>query len=116
MFACSQDRTVPPLSCEASTGSRAKRPLAETDAVDIWIARWLRVRRKDLISRYGCDPRRLYEIWEEKRFAGSRDKAQALFAQRYPGLLDRTDFGRHRRIPRSVPSELQPGLFDQWEA
>ena len=49
----------------------ARRPLTEADAVDIWIARWLRIRRKDLVRRYGCDPRRLYEIWEETRFAGA---------------------------------------------
>ena len=34
----------------------ARRPLTEADAVDIWIARWLRIRRKDLVNRYGCDP------------------------------------------------------------
>ncbi len=115
MFARSQDHTVPPLP-SGSTDSRAKRSLAETDAVDIWIARWLRVRRKDLVVRYGCDPRRLYEIWEEKRFPGSRDKARALFAERYPSLVDRTDYGLHRPIHRRVPQELQPGLFDCLEA
>ena len=90
-----------------------RRPLTETDAVDIWIARWLRIRRKDLLIRYGCDPRRLYEIWEEKRFAGSRAKALKLFQERYPSLTDRIDYGRHRTIHRAVPPELQPGLFDQ---
>jgi hypothetical protein len=114
MFAPSQDRTV--LPSEASTNSGAKRSLAEADAVDIWIARWLRVRRKDLVVRYGCDPRRLYEIWEERRFPGSRDKARALFAERYPSLVDRTDYGLHRPIHRRVPRELQPGLFDCLEA
>ena len=89
-----------------------RRPLSEADAVDIWIARWLRVRRKDLLVRYACDPRRLYEIWEEKRFAGSRAKALKIFGERYPGLTDRVDYGRHRTIPRAVPPELQPGLFD----
>jgi hypothetical protein len=92
-----------------------KRRLAESDAVDIWIARWLRIRRKDLLSRYGCDPRRLYEIWEERRFAGSRDKARELFCARYPALVDRIDYGPHRRIARAVPRELQPGLFDRLE-
>jgi len=116
MFARSQDRTVHPIPSEPSTGGRAKRPLAEADAVDIWIARWLRVRRKDLVVRYGCDPRRLYEIWEERRFPGSRDKARALFAERYPSLVDRTDYGLHRPIHRRVPRELQPGLFDCLEA
>jgi hypothetical protein len=86
--------------------------LTEADAVDIWIARWLRIRRKDLLARYSCDPRRLYEIWEEKRFPASRAKALALFGERHPGLVDRVDFGLHRRIPRRPPPELQPSLFD----
>jgi hypothetical protein len=80
--------------------------------VDIWIARWLRIRRKNLIDRYGCDPRRLYEIWEGTRFPGSREKALALFAEQYPGLSGRIDFGLHRRIPRSAPLEGQLELFD----
>src|SRR6185503_632006 len=54
----------------------AARRLTEADAVDIWIARWLRIRRKDLVARYGCDPRRLYEIGEETRFPGSGAKAK----------------------------------------
>ena len=84
----------------ASRSQRRPGALTEADAIDIWIARWLRIRRKDLLARYGCDPRRLYEIWEEKRFPGSRAKAAELFAERHPGLTDRIDFGPHRRIPR----------------
>jgi hypothetical protein len=71
-------------------------------------------RRKEL-ARYSCDPRRLYDIWEEKRFPASREKARALFLERYPGLVDRIDYGRHRTIPRKPPAELQPGLFDGLE-
>ncbi len=90
-----------------SVPAAARRPLTEADAIDIWIARWLRIRRKDLIDRYGCDPRRLYEIWQEERFAGARHKALAVFAARYPGLLDRVDFGPHRSVSRSVhPAQL----------
>jgi hypothetical protein len=85
--------------------------LTEADAIDIWIARWLRIRRKDLLERYGCDPRRLYEVWQEERFAGSRAKAIELFRQRYPQLVDRIDYGRHRRISRTVhPDQLS--LFE----
>lgn len=88
-----------------------RRPLTEADAIDIWIARWLKVRRRDLIQRYGCDPRRLYEIWQEDRFAGSRDKAMKLFEARFPGLADRIDPGPHRRISRAIhPDQL--ALFD----
>ena len=82
--------------------------VAEADAIDIWIARWLRVRQCDLLKRYNCDPRRLYEIWEETRFAGTRAKALAVFRERHPSLLDRVDPGAHRRIPtRSIhPDQL----------
>lgn len=89
-----------------------RRPLTEADAVDIWIARWLRIRRRDLVLRYACDPRRLYEIWESVRFPGARAKALELFSARYPFLLDRVDFGPHRRVARTAhPDQLQ--LFEQ---
>ncbi|HRD78140.1 MAG TPA: hypothetical protein PK264_19755 [Hyphomicrobiaceae bacterium] len=94
------------------SGPGRPRALSEADAVDIWIARWLRVRRKELLHRYGCDPRRLYDIWEEARFRGSRAKAEALFRERYPTLQDRIDWGPHRRIPRRPPPELQTSLLD----
>jgi hypothetical protein len=85
----------------------AHRPLTEADAVDIWIARWLRVRPKELIRRYGCDPRRLYEIWGEERFPGSRAQALEAFRARFPRLTDRVDPGPHRRISRAVhPDQL----------
>lgn len=85
--------------------------LSEADAVDIWIARWLRIRRIDLVRRYGCDPRRLYEIWEERRFPGSRAKALAILQVRYPTLLGRTDYGPHRRISLA-PDANQLSFFE----
>lgn len=94
-----------------SSPPRPRRTLSESDAVDIWIARWLRIRRKDLVARYGCDPRRIYEIWEETRFHGTRTKAYTLFLERYPGLADRVDFGPHRRISHAHP-EGQLALFE----
>lgn len=89
----------------------ARPPLTEADAVDIWIARWLRMRPRDLIQRYGCDPRRLYEIWQEDRFPGSRGKALDLFLARYPTLADRIDPGPHMPISKTAhPDQLR--LFD----
>jgi len=84
------------------------RVLTEADAIDIWIARWLKVRQCDLLKRYACDPRRLYEIWEETRFPGTRAKALAVFRERHPSLMDRVDPGAHRRVPsRSIhPDQL----------
>ena len=90
----------------------ARRPLVEVDAVDIWIARWLRIRPKDLVRRYSCDPRRLYEIWEETRFSGSRARALDEFRRRFPGLEDRIDAGPHRRVPLT-PHPDQMNLFTE---
>ena len=98
-------------SLEPVPPAAPRGPLTEADAVDIWIARWLRIRRKDLVRRYACDPRRLYEIWEEARFSGARAKALELFEARYPRLLDRVDFGRHRRIERGPHPDQLP-LFE----
>jgi hypothetical protein len=110
LFDSQVSRWADGLAGRAAAGKGA--PLCEQDAIDIWIARWLRVRRKDILMRYGCDPRRLYEIWEQQRFVGSRDKALACFRARYPGLTDRVDFGPHRRVPRRAPPDLQPSLFE----
>ena len=68
--------------------------------------------RSDLVRRYACDPRRLYEIWEGARFPQARDKALALFEERHPSLLDRVDFGPHRRVSRAV----DPGQLSLFEA
>ena len=94
-----------------ATSGGTVRSLTEQDAIDIWIARWLRVRQKDLHARYRCDSRRLYEIWWGERFPASRRKATELFCQRHPSLAERTDFG-YRRIPRGVLDPSQIDLFE----
>ena len=90
----------------------ARRPLTEDDAVNIWIARWLKIRPKDLVRRYACDPRRLYEIWEETRFPGTRTRALKLLTERYPGVEARIDPGPHRRISNE-PDPRQLMLFPE---
>lgn len=103
---------MPIRSFTAASTHSARPSLTETDAVDIWIARWLKIRRRDLIQRYDCDPRRLYEIWQEERFAGSRAKALEVFLTRFPSLADRIDPGAHVRVPKTPhPDQLQ--LFRQ---
>jgi hypothetical protein len=94
------------METPAEPRQRAGGALSETDAIEIWIARWLRIRRKELIERYGCDPSRLYEIWWGERFPASRAKAAEIFCARFPQLVDRTDFG-YRRIRRKA--EIAPG-------
>lgn len=87
------------------------RPLTETDAIEIWIAKWLRVRRKDLIARYDCDPRRIYEIWEGARFPRAREKALSEFSTRYPQLAGHVDASLHKRLPLKTRSPDQLNLF-----
>jgi hypothetical protein len=87
------------------------RSLTEEDAVDIWIARWLQVPPAELVRRYACDPRRLYEVWCEERFAGSRNAALDLFRRRHPALMDRIDQGRRRRLPLRTRHPDQLRLF-----
>jgi hypothetical protein len=100
-----------PAPTAATSADRLPRVLNESDAIDIWIARWLRIRQRDLCVRYGCDPRRLYEIWEGTRFPAAQTKARAVFAERYPGIADRVDFGHHRRLAREThPDQLR--FFD----
>lgn len=103
---------MPPSLRPPFARARPAWPLTEADAVDIWIARWLRVPCGDLVRRYGCDPRRLYEIWSEERFAGSRAKALEAFAERHPLLIGRIDSGRHRRLPLRARDPDQLTLFE----
>ena len=91
---------------------RADGPITAADAVDIWILRWLNVRHKDILLRYACDPRRLYEIWWEERFIGSRKRAMEAFRVRHPDLADRVDYGPYKRISRTVDEDRQLSLFE----
>ncbi|MDX2307001.1 MAG: hypothetical protein NW216_02050 [Hyphomicrobium sp.] len=87
------------------------RALSEKDAIEIWIARWLRVRRKDIVARYACDPRRIYEIWEGARFPAARTKALDVFSTRYPQLVGQFDASHHKRLPLRTRSADQLSLF-----
>jgi len=102
MFAFSQGRVVHAQAPETVVADpTGRRPLGETDAVDIWIARWLRVRRKELVARYGCDPRRLYEIWEQGGLRDHYDENVAADATRDDLIQDTRlrDFLRGLRAP-----------------
>jgi hypothetical protein len=104
-----QGEVAMPLT--AQTRRCKPRALNEADAIEIWIARWLRVRPKDLMTRYQCDSRRLYDVWWGQAFPGSKARAKQAFIERYPGAADRTDFG-YRKIPRGGSDPRQGSLFD----
>jgi hypothetical protein len=104
----------PPFKTRPTPSSAAfntARSLTEKDAVEIWIARWLRVRPKVLITRYACDPRRIYEIWEGARYPHARAKALAEFSTRYPQLAGHVDCSPHKRLPLRTRSPDQLSLF-----
>jgi hypothetical protein len=87
------------------------RELTAADAVEIWLARWMKTPRKRICARYGCDPRRIYEVWEGTRLPASRALALERLRAEYPGLAASVDSSRHRRIPRGRhPGQLE--LFD----
>ena len=102
---------MPVVFLNQPPASIARRPLTEADAVNIWIARWLRTPRKDILARYACDPRRLYEIWKGTHFPASRLKALDQLHARFPSLVGRIDPGPHRRMSRQ-PHPAQLRLFD----
>ncbi|MFV0297001.1 MAG: hypothetical protein ACK5JT_12885 [Hyphomicrobiaceae bacterium] len=99
--------------CDGKDECRASGVLTEKDAIEIWIARWLRVRPKHLAERYNCHAKRLYEIWWGERFPGSRRKAERVFRDRHPDCVERTGFG-YKRIPRVAADEerMQLKLFE----
>ncbi len=88
------------------------RALTEADAIELWLARWLKTPRKVILARYACDARRIYEVWEGLRFPGSRAKALDRLRELHPALPTQIDISHHRRIPRGThPSQLS--LFEQ---
>ncbi len=97
-----------PTVAETTAGpSAAVRSLTEDDAVELWLARWLKTPRKVIMARYTCDARRIYEVWEGSRFPGSRAKALERLRALHPNLPEQVDVSRHRRIPRGThPSQL----------
>ena len=101
------------VATSANGSGSGTRTIDEREAVEIWIARWLRVPVKSLIERYACDSSRLYEIWWSERFPASRGRAEAEFRRRYPERADRTSYG-YRRIPRQpiAAAEGQLALFE----
>ncbi len=107
------------VCCQMTVGkAMSGYRLSEKDAIDIWIARWLRVRPKDILARYDCDARRIYEVWEGRRYPKAREAALEVFKRTYPELVGQTDFSFHRRLStRARPDpERQPDLFAWGEA
>jgi len=78
------------------------RKLNYEDAVEIWIRRWLGEERHAIIRAFDQNPMRVYEIWQEETFIGSREDAEVTFRTRYSQLAGTTDFSPHKKARRLV--------------
>lgn len=80
-------------------------------AKNIWKARWLKRKQRELCAEYDVDPRRLFEVWEEQIHRGSRLEAWAEFVEEYPQLALRVDNSPHRKRLKVVEKPDEPDLF-----
>lgn len=74
---------------------KKRRKLTKEDAIQIWIRKWLGHEKQQIILDFGQNPLRVYEVWQQDAFRGSREIAIGRFCQLYPELADKTDFSPH---------------------
>ena len=79
-----------------------KRKLTYEDAIDIWIRRWLGEERVSIVLAFEQNSYRVYEVWEEEAFVGSREDAEITFRSRYPSLAKNVDFSPHKKTRRLI--------------
>jgi hypothetical protein len=84
----------------------AKRKLTYEDSIDIWIRFWLRHERHEIVREYEQNPMRVYEIWWEEKFVGSREDAEITFRTRYPDISRRTDFSPLKKTRKFVSRRI----------
>ena len=92
------------------------RRLTFDDAIQIWIRRWLGDESQAIILHYKQNPLRVYEVWWEEKFIGSRITAMNLFKEKYPKLAKTADFSRLIKqrtvVSRKSVDPNQPSFFD----
>jgi len=63
---------------------------SDDQAVDIWKAKWLGETVQSLVGRYKENPFRFYEVWEEERNPGARERAWSEFQTEHPAVAATT--------------------------
>ena len=91
----------------------AKRKLTYDDAIEIWIRRWLGEERVSIALEFEQNSYRVYEVWEEEAFAGSREDAEITFRTRYPALAKNVDFSPHKKTRRLISRRSSDGDDDR---
>lgn len=91
----------------------SKRKLTYEDAIEIWIRRWLGHERYAIICDFDQNPMRIYEVWQEEAFPGSREDAEITFRTRYPDSAKSVDFSPHRKTRKLVSRGSSDGEDDR---
>lgn len=85
--------------------------LNSIEAEKSWVLRACGWKIRDIQKRFDVDPRRLYDVWEEKDFKNCRFRAMKLFTRLFPGKPMEGLFDRHRpRFQRSIREADQISL------
>lgn len=58
--------------------------LTKHEAAKSWVLRECGWKKRDIQARFNVDPRRLYDVWEEKTHLGSRQRAIEIFIRMFP--------------------------------
>lgn len=89
----------------------ARTNLTRIEAVKSWVLRASGWRLRDIQARFGVDPRRLYEVWEESEHKGTRFEAMRLFARLFPSKSLENLFEKHKpRYKRTLKNFDEPRL------
>ncbi|KAB2720322.1 hypothetical protein [Brucella intermedia] len=82
--------------------------LTNIEATKSWVLRACGWKVRDIQKRFDVDPRRLYDVWEEKEFKGCRYKAMHLFLRLFPGKPIDGLFDKHvPRFQRTLKTDNQ---------
>ncbi|MEP1443993.1 MAG: hypothetical protein ABJK39_13370 [Hyphomicrobiales bacterium] len=73
--------------------------LTTNEAREVWIMYAENKKIRDIQKSFDIDPRRIYEVLEEKKHIGTRQDAKAIFAKKFPNRSTKDKFVRH--IPRN---------------
>ena len=73
--------------------------LTTHEAKEVWIMYAENKKIRDIQKTFDVDPRRIYEVLEEKKHIGTRQDAKTLFVQKFPTRSTKGKFERH--IPKN---------------
>ena len=85
--------------------------LTYEQAKAVWKQKWQLRKKREICAEFDVDPRRLYEVWEEKIHKGSREEAYVELCVENPTLAAQISPKAHVPHLRVVKRVTQPDLF-----